>query len=156
AVHRDGRMLAVAARDGVAVIDVLRGEEIALLPAPNAGPLAFEADGSLVTCGQGGVLRWPLRQSTPTEQRYSTPELIARTRFIMHAHGASSDAQTIGIPDGNGALVCRPAERTQVHLGPQVDVRNCAISPDGQWAATGTFALRQGPGAKVWNARTGA
>jgi WD40 repeat protein/Tfp pilus assembly protein PilF len=154
-LHPDGRLLAVAAGNGVAVIDLLRGDELTLLPAPGDGPLAFEDDGSLLTCGVSGVLRWPLHKSTPTDWRYAAPELIVRTRRVMHAHSASRDAQTLGIPDDTGAIVWRRADKSHVRLEPQHDVRSCAISPDGHWAATGTFGLREGPGAKVWDARTG-
>jgi hypothetical protein len=34
-------------------------------------------------------------------------------------------------------------------------VRSCAVSPDGRWAATGSHWLREGNGAKVWDAVSG-
>src|SRR5262249_41221489 len=43
----------------------------------------------------------------------------------------------------------------QLHVGPQEDVRYCAVSPDGRWVATGSHELHQGPGAKIWDAQTG-
>jgi Flp pilus assembly protein TadD len=42
-----------------------------------------------------------------------------------------------------------------VVLGPQEDVRSCAVSPDGRWVATGNHTNTQGVGAKVWDASTG-
>src|SRR5262249_14436529 len=54
-----------------------------------------------------------------------------------------------------GALVLRPGEKRSFPLGPQNDVRSCAVSPDGRWVATGTHGLREGAGARVWDAQEG-
>jgi hypothetical protein len=40
-------------------------------------------------------------------------------------------------------------------LGPQQDVRCCAVSPDGRWVATGSHGSTDSVGAKVWEAATG-
>ena len=53
----EGRLLAIWVRDeGIALVDVERGEEVALLPLPDNLPLRFEIDGSLWTCGPNGLL----------------------------------------------------------------------------------------------------
>src|SRR5207253_6279830 len=35
------------------------------------------------------------------------------------------------------------------------DVRNCAVSPDGRWVATGSHGPHDDPGVKIWEARSG-
>src|SRR5262249_53075833 len=40
-------------------------------------------------------------------------------------------------------------------LGPQDDVRHCAVSPDGRWVATGQHSREQPIGAKVWESDGG-
>jgi WD40 repeat protein len=45
ALDAEGRLLAASIPEGVALVDVVRGEEVALLPAPGNLPLRFEARG---------------------------------------------------------------------------------------------------------------
>ena len=62
----------------------------------------------------------------------------------------------MAIPDNwRGAVVFHRGSKRLLRLGPQEDVRFCAVSPDGRWVATGTHGLREGAGAKVWDARAG-
>ena len=71
-------------------------------------------------------------------------------------HGSSADGSVVAVPNyGKGALVLRLAENRVVRVGPQEDVRHTAVSPDGRWVATGSHGAIRGPGAKVWDARTG-
>jgi hypothetical protein len=55
-----------------------------------------------------------------------------------------------------GAIVLHRDGNRTLAVGPQEDVRYCAVSPDGSSLATGSHSLREGAGAKVWDARTGA
>jgi hypothetical protein len=58
----EGRCFAHQTRVGIALVDVARSEEVALLPLPNNTPLQFEPRGeALWTYGHSGLLRWPLR-----------------------------------------------------------------------------------------------
>jgi WD40 repeat protein len=62
----------------------------------------------------------------------------------------------VAIPqNSNGALVFHRDGKRELHLGPQYDVRYCAVSPDGRWVATGSHWLRESCGAKVWDAKEG-
>ena len=62
----------------------------------------------------------------------------------------------VAIPDNSrGAVVFHRDGKRLLRLGPQEDVRFCAVSPDGRWVATGSHGLREGAGAKVWDAREG-
>src|SRR5262249_49920365 len=70
--------------------------------------------------------------------------------------GLSADAGVAAAPlfDAGALLIDRNSSR-QFSLTPQRDVRSCAVSPDGDWVATGSHASGVEPGAHVWNARTG-
>jgi WD40 repeat protein len=163
-----GRLVAAWARDGVALLDVTRGEAVGHLPVPGTYPLGFEpGDAALLTYGAAGLLRWPVTPDpgAPGARRIGPPVLVHDSR-MQEYWGSSPDRRVLAIPNyGGGALVyhrpppAAPAGREEsgrlVPLAGQEDVRFCAVSPDGRWVATGSHNVRVGPGAKVWNARTG-
>jgi WD40 repeat protein len=157
ALDPTGRVLAVTVQDGVALLDIARGEEIALVPVTGNGPLAFEPSGALLTQGSSGLLRWRVAVDAGTGQpRYGPPERLYRPTGV-NLHGASADRRVLAIPSySSGAIVLHRDGNRTVRLGPQQDVRSCAVSPGGRWVATGSHSLREGAGAKVWDARTGA
>jgi serine/threonine protein kinase/WD40 repeat protein len=150
-----GRLLATGARDGVALVDIERGEEVALLKIPDNAPLGFEPTGALLTGGPDGILRWPVADEPKKgRRRYGPPERLLRSGRL-HFQGISADGQVVASPTGHGAVVLHRRDRRIVQLGPQPDVRNCAVSPDGLWVATGSHGPQKGPGVKVWEARSG-
>ena len=55
----------------------------------------------------------------------------------------------------SGARVLDRSSGREYILGPQRDVRYCAVSSDGAWVATGSHTAGSEPGAKVWNSQTG-
>jgi serine/threonine protein kinase/WD40 repeat protein len=157
AIDPMGRVLAVRVHSGIALVDLVRGEEAALLPGDH-NPLAFEPSGALLTQGPAGLLRWPVRSQPATGQwHYGPPRVIAPIRrWNWDAHGSSADCQVLAIPDKDkGAIVVHRKTHQVVHTGEQRDVRYCAVSPDGEWVATGSHWLDDKAGAKVWHARTG-
>jgi WD40 repeat protein len=139
---------------GVALVDVSRGEEVGLLPLPGNVPLRFDPEGALVTCGSAGLLRWPVAANPRSGQRcYGPPQ-----RLLSEANescSASADLQVVAIGNGPDTLVRRRDSDRLLRLGWQEDVRYRAVSPDGLWVATGSHNLRAGAGVKVWDARTG-
>jgi serine/threonine protein kinase/WD40 repeat protein len=158
-LHPNGRLLALGSYEGIALVDLQRLEEVGWLPLPlpTNYPLCFEPGGNaLLTNGANGLLRWPVRaeEATSGPWRIDPPEIIHPPQS-QSPGGASPGAQVIAIPAGNGAVVVRLNEKRFLRVGPQQDVRNCSVSPDGCWVATGSHGLREGPGAKVWDARTG-
>jgi serine/threonine protein kinase/WD40 repeat protein/Tfp pilus assembly protein PilF len=149
-----GRLLASAAGDGVALVDVERVEEVAFLKVPEHAPLGFEPAGALLTAGSAGVLRWPVTVDPATGQRrYGPVERLAESAGY-HFHGLSADGQVIATPTGTGAVVRHRADGRVVRLGPQEDVRNSAVSPDGRWVATSSHGPSV-PGVRIWEARSG-
>jgi WD40 repeat protein/tetratricopeptide (TPR) repeat protein len=151
-----GRLFASDTWDGTALVDLVRGEEVALLPLPENFPLHFEPSGALLTHGTEGILRWPLAVEADTGRRRYGPPQRLHPRTNIDGHGASADGRVLAIPSySRGALVLRRSENRVLVLEPQEDVRVCAVSPDGRWIATGSHVAIKGPGAKVWDAESG-
>jgi WD40 repeat protein/tetratricopeptide (TPR) repeat protein len=157
-VHRSGRLLAATATDAsVVLVDLSSAREVANLPIPEGWPLPWEPSGDLLTYGTFGLLHWPLRADPAKSRRY---QIGPPERLLPDNNrgwwGSSTDRRTIAIPNRNrGAVVVHrgpPARR--VPLGPQQDVRSCAVSPDGRWVATGSHGTTESYGAKVWDAAT--
>ncbi len=161
-IDPEGRLCALGRHhyaEGVTLVDVARGEEAALLPLPGNAPLCFDHEGALWTCGSAGLLRWPMADNPKTGQRcYGPPQRILQGISIRSNAGlrGSADLRMVAIPNGSaGGIVIHRNSGRLVRLGPQEDVRFCAVSPDGHWVATGSHWLREGAGAKVWDAREG-
>jgi serine/threonine protein kinase/WD40 repeat protein len=150
----NGRLLATAAGDGVALVDVERAEEVALLRVPEHAPLGFEPEGALLTAGSAGVLRWPVAVDPATGQRrYGPVERLAESGNF-HFHGLSADGQVIATPTGTGAVVRHRAKGRVLRVGPQEDVRNCAVSPNGRWVVTSSHGSCVA-GVRIWGAHSG-
>jgi WD40 repeat protein/tetratricopeptide (TPR) repeat protein/tRNA A-37 threonylcarbamoyl transferase component Bud32 len=153
-VSPDGRCLAAVMPEGVALWDVA-GDKLGLLPVPSLSAALFEPSGALLTSGRHGMHLWPVRPdpTAPGSLQVGPP----RSLPVPGGFGGfamSRDGRVIAGPISNGAVVVhrdRPDRR--VNLTPQLDVRYAAVSPDGRWVATGSH---EGPGAKVWEARSGA
>jgi serine/threonine protein kinase/WD40 repeat protein len=157
AIGPSGRVLAVRSHSGIALVDLVRGEEAELLPGYDL-PLRFEPSGALLTHGPTGLRRWPVRIQPATGQwHYGPPRVIAPLhRCYWDAHGSSADCQVLAIPDKHkGAIVVHRKTHEVVHTGEQYDVRCCAVSPNGEWVATGSHWLDDKAGAKVWRAQNG-
>ncbi len=150
-VRRDGRVLALALSGGVAFWDLARGSELAFLPIGNVWKLMFEASGDLITNGSLGARRWPVRLDADRgEFRIGPPTQLPLPAGVG---GIAEDRQgrIVAVADGGAALVATP-ERL-IRVGPLDDCRNVAVSPDGEWLATGTH---QRNGAQVWRIRDAA
>jgi tetratricopeptide (TPR) repeat protein len=149
-IRRDGRLLAVGTMRGVLLWDLATGAELALLPIGYAQVLMFEASGDLLSCGDVGVWRWPVRLNLDRgEFRIGPPtQLPLPAGWGEIAEDASG--QVVALAHVGDAHVLTPERPFQV--GPLDDCRNVSVSPDGQWLATGSFAR----GAQVWRVRDAA
>jgi tetratricopeptide (TPR) repeat protein len=137
----------------VALLDVDRLEEVAFVPGD--GALGFDLDGALLTFGYQGIYRWPVSIDQASGwRRFGPPEWIHP--FSTHdAHGISGNRMVVAVPPSmkqNRTTVWHRDSRFKIPLGPQDDARNCAVSPDGRWVATGSHWQR---GAKIWEADSG-
>jgi WD40 repeat protein/tetratricopeptide (TPR) repeat protein len=157
-VDPGGQLLAALAPDDLVVVaDLSAGRHVATLRIPVARPLLWEPSGALLTSGTLGLLRWPVRPDARerTHYHFGPPERLLPDSN-PNRWGSSADGQTIALPSGNGAVVVhRKQPPRRVRLGPQQDVRYCAVSPDGRWVVTGSHGNTDGLGAKVWEAATG-
>jgi serine/threonine protein kinase/WD40 repeat protein/Tfp pilus assembly protein PilF len=155
-----GRLCALwIPNEGIGMVDVARVEEAALLALPGTNlPVRFDSKGALWTSGAAGLLRWPVTGDAKTGQRrYGPPQRILQRAPAGQGAG-SPDLRIVAMSQphtNNGALVFHRDNKRLVPLGPQQDVRACAVSPDGRWIAAGTHGLTQGAGAKVWDAGDG-
>src|SRR5262249_28063537 len=116
------------------------------------------ADGcELWTSGSGGLKRWPVRAAgdLPKRLQIGPPEVVSPVR-TFEKWALSANATILVAPRYNeGALLIDRNSSRQFSLAPQRDVRQCAVSPEGDWAATGSHWGGTEAGAHVWNARTG-
>ncbi len=153
-IRSDGRVLAVGTDRGLVLWDLARGAELAFLPIGYTTYALFEASGDLLTLTGGGlgVQRWPA-QFDPKEGKFrvGTPR---RLPLPVGGFGGLSE-------DRSGRIVAG-AEFTVTHVlvpdrafqvGPLENCRYVAVSPDGQWLATGSHDQN---GAQVWRIADGA
>ena len=154
----DGRFLMVDAIDGLVFLDPASGVEIDKVPFAGTTVVAFEPpNAAVLTWDKSLVLRWPIREEPATATIHvGPPRIIGQVDYTEPDPGAGSpDGSVLVFPNRNrGAILLRRPENRLV-LGPREDVRQCAISPDGRWVATGNHTSTRGAGATVWNAQTG-
>jgi WD40 repeat protein len=154
-VHPDGRLVAVATRQGVGLFDLVTGGERAQLPG-DVLVVLFEPSGALLTSGTNGLLRWPVEADpqAPGQIRVGPPQRLPIP--VRSAHGGlstSKDGTVLAVAGGDGAWVWRQGKPEEaVHLAPHGDCRYVAVSPDGTWIATGAH---NGTGLKLWHTRDG-
>jgi eukaryotic-like serine/threonine-protein kinase len=151
-IHGGGRVLAVGTSQGVVLWDLAHGTELGVLPIGNVWRAIFDASGGLLTDGPNGVQRWPVELDPDRgDFRIGPPR---RLSLPAGGCGIAEDrlGRVVALPDYDLAFVTT-AERT-IHVGPLDDCRNIAVSPDGEWLATGSHIATKG--AQVWRIRDAA
>jgi eukaryotic-like serine/threonine-protein kinase len=149
----DGRWLAVGDSGGVSFWDAVAGKELGYLTCGLASA-HFEPSGALVTNGEAGLLRWPIRDdgTSPGLIQLGPPEDLA-IPGSPHAFSMSRDGSVCANAQGWGALVVhRDRPERPVKLTPHQSAIRVSVSPDGRRVATGSFS---GPKVKIWDAITG-
>jgi serine/threonine protein kinase/WD40 repeat protein/Tfp pilus assembly protein PilF len=160
----DGRLLVAACGGGVRLWDAAAARPVADLPVGSTfDVLLAAADGSLITSGPRGLYRWPLRAvDAPCERRLVLgPAQRLPVTINDRPWQGSLDlkGQRLAVADfWQKAVVIDLNDRAAPGPGPDpggpwlltghVRVSNVALSPDGRWAATGTF---KGADIKVWS-----
>ena len=155
----EGRLLAFPVPEGIAVVDVIRGEDVALLPTASIWPIRTDDSGALFTHGSAGLQRWPMTRDAATGQRtYGPPQKLAPPLGRLLNGGAGDQrCRLFAFPNFNeGACELLLPEGRQIRLGPQDDVRHCAISSDGRWLVTGSFGTLNEAAVKIWDAPSGS
>ncbi len=146
-VRHDGRVLAVGTAWARVLWDLARGSELAFLPIGNVWHLMFEASGDLITSGLMGVHRWPIQLDARRGTFAMGPPRPLRLPEGLCGIAEDRSGQIVAKADHDDAQVLTP-ERT-IRVGPLNDCRSVAVSPDGQWLATGTHISSHG--AQVWH-----
>ena len=153
----DGRLLLAASPQGVWLWDWAKERDIAVLPGGQNFATFRAAEGSLLTGGNRGLLRWPIRKD-PDMNRESL--LIGPPGLLF----ASSDIRGIQ-PVGEGTRIAfadrdrgkvvladSSTDAGMATLGDLANVSQVATSPDGRWVAAGTV-FGTGAAATVWDVR---
>jgi len=143
-IRGDGRVLAAGTSQGVVLWDLARGAELAFLPIGNAWHVMFEASGDLLTGGSAGVRRWPVRVDSGRREFLIGPP--ARLPLPASHCGIAADrsGQIVALANRDFVYVATPERAFRV--GPLDDCRYVAVSPGGEWLATGNHTR----GARVW------
>jgi WD40 repeat protein/tetratricopeptide (TPR) repeat protein len=151
-VSGDGRVVAVGTPHGVALFDLARGTELGLLPISSARQVLFADCGELLTSGKTGLWRWPIHDTAGRSDFQIGPPRQLRS-FPPGERGIAMDrsGRIIALADDHLARVLSP--EGELLLGPLDDCRSVAVSPDGEWLATGSHSLG---GAQVWRMRDAA
>lgn len=162
---RDGRLLATLDHSGGVHLWSVAGRAfLASLPV-NAASIAFDRAGdSLLTAGDAGLHRWPIRELPPAESadraqselRVGPPTSLNMPKGLSCvALDASGRTIAVAVPAAGQATILRE-DGTRVMLErPAPNLRHIALSLDGRWLATGTWFGDAASRPKVWNAVTG-
>ena len=144
-IRSDGRVLALGTNRGVALWDLAHGRELAFLPIGYAVMLWFEASGDLLISGPGGVWRWPVRLDLDRREfRIGPPRKLPLPAGIEQI-AEDQSGRIVALARLDFAHV-NTSERT-FQVGPLDHVKSVAVSPDGQYLATGCHGTA---GFQVW------
>ena len=157
---RDGRLFTLSSNDGVHLWDAREMKEIRILPTGYGTAFFHPADDALVTYGQNGLVRRPVRT---TADGGGIRVEVGRPRELKPYSNSEPHLMVAGSRDGRllvsdfdldhgGALLFLPERPdTPVRL-PDPGATAVALSPDGRWAATGGW---YGYTLKIWDASNG-
>jgi len=147
-IRFDNRLLAVGSNQGIVLWDLAKGTECGFLPIGSHWQVMFEADGNFLTSGPTGVQRWPVRLDPDRNDfRIGPPHdllfwwwggQIAEDRIgriIALSHKIDAEVNISGRPSRTPGLLD--------------DCRYVAVSPEGEWLATGCH----GAGVQIWRVR---
>jgi WD40 repeat protein len=161
AVHPGGRLAAATLAKDVVLWDLDDGREVARLPCSSyRRNVAFAADGTLYAASGRNKERsvyWKVRPD-PSDAclfRVDPPKpMPVPPHYFTCCAYTSYDGRLIGMPQRSEALWYRHDNpQDSVRITGLQDARTLSISPDNRLVATGSH---HGPGAKVWDARTGS
>jgi eukaryotic-like serine/threonine-protein kinase len=145
-IRHDGRVLAVGTNyGGVLLWDLDLGTELAALPIGVSHHVMFEPSGDLLTSGASGVNRWPTQLDLDRgEFRIGPPRQLP-----LPAGPCAIDEDRLGkivaLAHFKDAHVLTP--KGEIRVDPLDDCRSVAVSPNGEFLATGNHSVG---GVRVW------
>jgi WD40 repeat protein len=150
----DGKLLANACKQGVAIWEVATGHALRLIPERACRSALFARDGhSIITSGFGGIATWPIQYSAADNAMSFGP----RQRMLP----PDIWMQAVRLADGRFAVANRKRGETWLLetnfgkttvFGPHLNVQFVAVSRDARWIATAPWIGRV---IKIWDATTG-
>jgi len=158
----DGRLAALGTRNGVHLYEASHGRELARLATGDCETVLFDSDSrSLVTYGDWGLFRWPIRldpDGGANALRVGPPELLQETTGSgWYKASWLPDHRTLAMTDQVNARILlvdtthpHPARGRARALSSGANHRmtSIAISPDGRWAAAGGW---KEAGISIWD-----
>jgi serine/threonine protein kinase/WD40 repeat protein len=156
-VSPDGRLVATAHTDGVAIRDMATGAERAFLPVGSRSAM-FVPDGSaLITSGKSGLALWPIASSSQGGEmkvRVGECRLIRDgLQFVGATLGDNGRWVAAANPGANGyhgsvALYELAHPENRFGLTELPGIQFVSATADMRWLAAGTWG---GTGVNVWN-----
>jgi signal transduction histidine kinase len=152
-ISPDGKLVAAGYAEGLRILDLDKGRQLAFEPINDCRSALFTPDGKgLVTSGAAGLGYWPLDCSAVV----TNGSIAVGPRQCIQDRPFMSAALT---PDGRWIVAANRREGLlemfEVHdptnhvvLGSHPNVQFVAVSPDGQWLASGTW---YGRGVRIWD-----
>jgi WD40 repeat protein len=155
--HPDKPFLATTCDDGVRLRDADSGREIAAQPLRGCQSALFLPDGDLLTSSSAGLERWRLTPVVAADKGRTRLERLPWAGPVM------PDTRRMALDGGGRTLAVLVGYHQAVVLGGDRWVKRLpdltapkvswiALSPDGQWAATGTW---RGNGTRLWDLHGG-
>jgi WD40 repeat protein/Tfp pilus assembly protein PilF len=156
----DGRLLASTSFDGVRIYRARDGRELGHLKIGFCERATFQADGDVLTYNSEiGLARWPVRNETSETVRIGPPallELPGNSSPTNRRVACDQRGQWLAVTDFSNAqavLLSVSDPPSWKVLRPHRNIAEIAVSSDGRWVATATWA---GTLVKVWDTTSGS
>jgi WD40 repeat protein len=149
--------LATTSDDGIRLWDANSDREIAAQPLHNCQTAFFLPDGDLLTSSLSGLERWRLAPTAAADKGRARLERLPWAGPVMRGTRRmtlAGDGRTLAVLVGDRHAVVFVGDRWSKQLldlsAPRLS--NITLSPNGQWAATGTW---HGKGTRIWDLHSG-
>ncbi len=156
-VSPDGRLLALGMGDGLRLWELHTGRELAFVAGGRVWCVTFFPRGDgLLTCGNDGLRRWPLRSDTTRPgMLHLGPPLAIPVPAPPERVCRDASGSTAGVVSESGGAAWIIDLTTGAVRGPALKHDNAAfvaLSADGRWLATAGWHSAY---VRLWDAREG-
>jgi serine/threonine protein kinase/WD40 repeat protein len=151
-----GQLAATGGKDGVRLWDLSRRREVGHLPTGEVHSVIFDARGTLYASGAHGIWRWAVRPAGGAGGRIAMGRAQRLTPLERWGRAALSGAGTkiaVNHRKDHAHVIDLTAPEREVHLRGLPPDWTITLSPDGLWAAAGSWGSAQSEEAWVWDLR---